>query len=129
MAERYTRLFTLPPDLYTAGSPLVIAAGALLKDTQTGRVLAQLKLRSISDQRIRAVKLRVVGYDVSQTILCREEHEYLDLDIRYTALTAENIALLKSKGIKVNCWTVDDPAAAAQLIEWGVDFITSNILE
>ena len=56
-------------------------------------------------------------------------NNHLDLDIRYTALTAENIALLKSKGIKVNCWTVDDPAAAEQLIEWGVDFITSNILE
>ena len=47
MAERYSRLFTLSNDLYTAGSPVVIAAGALLKDHQTGKVLAQLKLRSI----------------------------------------------------------------------------------
>ncbi len=94
MAERYTRLFTLPQDLYTAGSPLVIAAGALLKDTQTGRVLAQLKLRSISDQTIRAVKLRVIGYDVSQEVLCRQEHQYLDLDVKRDALFGAKEAIL-----------------------------------
>ena len=101
MAERYTRLFTLPPDLYTVGSPLVIAAGALLKDTQTGRVLAQLKLRSVSDQPIRAVKLRVVGYDVSEAILCREEHEYLDLDVRRdTLFGAKEAILLPSSSVR-----------------------------
>ena len=63
MAERYTRLFSLPQDLYAPGAPLVIAAGALLKDSQTGSVLAQLKLRSLSDVTISAVKLQVVGYD------------------------------------------------------------------
>lgn len=53
----------------------------------------------------------------------------MDLDIYWKALTKENIDTLHAKGIKINCWTVDDPAAAAQLIEWGVDQITSNILE
>lgn len=53
----------------------------------------------------------------------------LDLDIRYTALDADKIKALHDNGIKVNCWTVDDPAAGEQLVEWGVDFITSNILE
>ncbi len=81
MAERYTRLYSLPEDLYTPGAPLVIAAGALLKDNQTGQVLAQLKLRSISPKTITAVKLFVIGYDVSGEELCREEHQYLDLDI------------------------------------------------
>lgn len=55
--------------------------------------------------------------------------EHLDLDIKYTALTKEVIDEMHAAGIKVNCWTVDDPEAAAQLIDWGVDFITSNILE
>lgn len=53
----------------------------------------------------------------------------LDLDIHYKALTAENVALCHEKGIKVNCWTVDDPAEAEKLIGYGVDYITSNILE
>lgn len=36
---------------------------------------------------------------------------------------------LHSKGIKVNCWTCDDKYAAEKLVSYGVDFITSNILE
>lgn len=53
----------------------------------------------------------------------------LDLDIYYPALTAERVTALHDRGIKVNCWTVDRPEIAEELIAWGVDFITSNILE
>ena len=53
----------------------------------------------------------------------------LDLDIHYVKLNEENIKLLHSKGLKVNCWTCDDKDAAEKLVSWGVDFITSNILE
>ena len=53
----------------------------------------------------------------------------LDLDIYYPQLNARNIKLLHSKGIKVNCWTCDDKDTAKKLISYGVDFITSNILE
>ncbi len=56
------------------------------------------------------------------------EHN-LDLDIYYEKLTKENIRLLHSKGIAVNCWTCDDPACGEALVEIGVDYITSNILE
>lgn len=57
-------------------------------------------------------------------------HKYhLDLDIYYKALTRENVKALKDAGITINCWTVDDPDMARDLIEWGVDQITSNILE
>ena len=76
MAERYSRLFSLPEDLYTAGAPLVIAAGALLMDNQTGKVLAQLKLRSISDKVISSVKLLVIGTNRAGDVLCKEEHVY-----------------------------------------------------
>ena len=53
----------------------------------------------------------------------------LDLDISYKALTKETVALLHSQGKVVNAWTVDDPEIAAKLMEMGVDYITSNILE
>lgn len=53
----------------------------------------------------------------------------MDLDIYYKSLTKENIQLCHDNGIKVNCWTVDDLDAAKQLVEWSVDFITSNIIE
>lgn len=53
----------------------------------------------------------------------------LDLDIYYPALTEERVRALHERGIKVNCWTVNQPETACELISWGVDFITSNILE
>lgn len=53
----------------------------------------------------------------------------LNLDIYHKQLTAENIEYLHSKGIKVNCWTCDDKEDAEKLVSYGVDFITSNILE
>jgi hypothetical protein len=65
MAERYTRLFALSGKLYTPGAPVIIEAGALLKDNQLSRVLAQIKLKSISPQEIKAVKVRVSPLDVT----------------------------------------------------------------
>ena len=56
-------------------------------------------------------------------------NERLDLDILHEALTKENIEYMHSRRIAINCWTVDDPARAEELVSWGVDFITSNILE
>ena len=47
----------------------------------------------------------------------------------FTALTKEIVEDLHSKGIVVNCWTVDRLEDAEKLIEMGVDQITSNILE
>lgn len=52
-----------------------------------------------------------------------------DLDIAYSELTAERVAECHSKGIKVNCWTVDNLSDAERLAGYGVDFITSNIIE
>ncbi len=41
--------FSLPKKISAPeGSPVIIAAGALLKDNQTGRVIAQLKLCNIN---------------------------------------------------------------------------------
>ena len=53
----------------------------------------------------------------------------LGLDIKHTAITAELVEKIHSIGQEVNCWTVDDPADAARVIECGVDYITTNILE
>lgn len=53
----------------------------------------------------------------------------LDLDSHYLAMSEELVKRLHGRGIKVNCWTVDDPEIAERLAAWGVDYITSNILE
>lgn len=51
------------------------------------------------------------------------------LDIRHTALTEENVKELKANGIEINCWTVNKAEDGERLVEWGVDYITTNILE
>lgn len=53
----------------------------------------------------------------------------LDLDIYYRELTAKRISMLHAQNIKVNCWTVNSAPAAQRLINWGIDYITTNILE
>ena len=53
----------------------------------------------------------------------------LGLDIKHTAITADLVENIHSIGQEINCWTVDDPAEAARVIECGVDYITTNILE
>jgi len=51
------------------------------------------------------------------------------IDANYKYLTEENIKALHAKGIVVNCWTVDTIEDAEKLISWGVDQITTNIVE
>ena len=53
----------------------------------------------------------------------------LDLDIAGSQVTPELVKLLHENGTEINCWTVDNPELAAKLVEMGVDYITSNILE
>lgn len=82
MSERYTRLFSLPGNLYAEGAPVAVVAGALLKDNQTGKVLAQLKLKSISAKEIRVAKVKVVPHDtVNKPLDGISHHEYLDLHV------------------------------------------------
>ena len=83
MSERYSRLFTLEPDLYSKGAPIVISAGALLKDNLTGNIVAQLKLTSIDPKTIIAVKVRISPYDSAKRPLDDPfDFDYLDLSVR-----------------------------------------------
>lgn len=80
MSERYCKLFSLPENLYAEGSPVIIAAGALLKDNQTGRVIAQLKLCNINPKTIKAATvslslMNTVGNPLGESV----RYEYLDL--------------------------------------------------
>ena len=65
----------------------------------------------------------------TEEIIAKLIKERIDVDVHYKALTKEILDLLHENGLKVNCWTVDDPKKAEELAEWGIDYITSNILE
>ena len=83
MAERYSRLYTLPANLYHTGAPVVVSAGALLKDNQYNHVLAQLKIRNISQYVIKAVTVAITTYDTAGRKLEEiTEYTYLDLTAR-----------------------------------------------
>ena len=80
MSERYTRVFVLPANLYTTGSPVVVSAGVLLKDSQTNTILAQLKFRNISPKTIIGLRIKLRLFDnFGNTIEMPVEYDYLDL--------------------------------------------------
>ena len=82
MAERFTRLFQLGNDLYTDGSPVIICAGALLNDTVTGSMIAQIKYQNISEKKIVAAKVQLCAYDAMRAALDeRIEYSYHNLDV------------------------------------------------
>ena len=53
----------------------------------------------------------------------------LDLDIDDSLLTEDLAKAVHAAGHEINVWTVNDLADARRLAGWGVDYITSNILE
>lgn len=81
MENRYTQLFKLSGRIFTVDSPVIIAAGALLKDNQNGDVLAQLKFKNIMIKSIKAIKVSIDAFDISgEKIEGVLEYQYLDLD-------------------------------------------------
>ena len=67
--------------------------------------------------------------EVTDELIERLVTNKLDLDIHYSKLTKENVAKLHANGVEVNCWTCDKKEDGEKLVEMGVDYITSNILE
>lgn len=80
MSERYKQLFSLTNNLYAETSPVVIAAGSLLKDTATGKILAQIKFQNITSKPIKALRVSIAPRDTRGEGLGEPiEHTYLDL--------------------------------------------------
>lgn len=73
--------------------------------------------------------LQYLVCDWSDTLVQRLTEQKIDLDIQWSQLSAERVKLLHENGIKVNCWTCDELDKAEMLAKWGVDFITSNMIE
>ncbi|MBE6550894.1 MAG: hypothetical protein E7665_02035 [Ruminococcaceae bacterium] len=84
-----------------------------------------VKVRSIvPDQSVQFLFSEVTDEIIEKVIA-----DKFDVDVRHTALTKENVEAMHNAGIKINCWTVDNKDDAERLSSWGVDYITSNILE
>lgn len=59
----FSRLFTLPHGLYVEGSPVMILAGALLKEYPSGRVLLQLKFQNVTEKIVKDITIKVRACD------------------------------------------------------------------
>jgi glycerophosphoryl diester phosphodiesterase len=55
--------------------------------------------------------------------------DHFDVAIYHKALTKKAVQEFHSAGLEVNVWTVDGESLATKLMDWGVDYITTNILE
>jgi glycerophosphoryl diester phosphodiesterase len=53
----------------------------------------------------------------------------IDADLCWVSVTISRVRRLHKAGLKVNCWTVDGAACATLMEDYGVDQITTNILE
>lgn len=53
----------------------------------------------------------------------------LGIDARQDLFTEEILQKCREKGVQTNAWTVNNPDMARKLMDWGIDFITTNILE
>lgn len=74
-------------------------------------------------------KLQFLNSEYNQEVLDTLKRYGLDWDVNHRVLTKEIIDEVHAAGILVNTWTVDSPERAEELTSWGIDLITSNILE
>ena len=107
MSERFTKLYELQKNLYSEGSPVIVSAGSLLKDTQTSNIVVQLKFHSVSATVIKALKVSISAFDIAgKEIDSVSEYQYLDLSIQNGQEFGSNKAIVmpnpvtRSFGIK-----------------------------
>ncbi|WP_145520789.1 glycerophosphodiester phosphodiesterase [Yersinia mollaretii] len=55
-----------------------------------------------------------------------QQLDCVSLHINHKALTAERVALLKAAGLHILVYTVNQPARAQELLNWGVDSICTD---
>lgn len=73
--------------------------------------------------------VQLLTSEINDEIISLLVSNRMDIDVQYNALSEENVRKLHENGIKINCWSVNDKSSAEKLSVWGVDYITSDILE
>ena len=71
----------------------------------------------------------LVDYDIDDALIQELADRNMGIDMRGERYTEEILRKCQEKGVETNAWTVNDPDMARKLIDWGIDYITSNILE
>lgn len=115
MGETYARLYSLPERLYTMGAPVIVAAGALLKDNRNGNIIVQLKIQNICSKTIKAVTVKITSIDtVGRTLGEETEYQYLDLNVKRNEFLGQQVPIIvpneqtRSYSVKVTEAAFDD---------------------
>lgn len=76
-----------------------------------------------------AAQYLVFKIEPMEELLSTLKKYHFDIDAMYTCVTKENVEEFHKNGIKINVWAVDTVEEAERLEEFGVDYITTDILE
>lgn len=71
----------------------------------------------------------LVEKDITDELIQEMADRGMGIDAHQNAFTADILQKCQAKGVQTNAWTVNEPEMAEKLISWGIDYLTSNILE
>ena len=95
---KYTTLFRLDGPYHLGDCPVLVEAGALLKNEKTKRIIIQLKMKNIGERQITACRVCFKIYDsFGSEIEIIPEHSYVDLSVKPGESFGSNIPVYVSK--------------------------------
>ena len=105
--ERYKRL-SVNEYLYLAKCPLLIEKYALTMDNKSNSVLCQIKFKNLGDKNIKAVFVKIFGFDVSgEKVGNYTEYIYNDLSVGKSAYFGGDVGVelenVNIRSIKIHC--------------------------
>lgn len=71
----------------------------------------------------------LVEKDIDDALIQEMAERTMGIDAFQHKLTEEIIQKCRAAGVETNAWTVNRPEDARKLMDWGIDYITTNILE
>ena len=71
----------------------------------------------------------LVEKPIDEALIREMAERKMGIDARQDLFTEENLRACRAAGVQTNAWTVNSPDMARKLMDWGIDFITTNILE
>lgn len=71
----------------------------------------------------------LVEKDIDDALIQEMADRKMGIDAFQYKFTEEIIQKCRAAGVETNAWTVNNPDMARKLMDWGIDYITTNILE
>ena len=98
MKKKNSQVFVLENIPYTAGAPVVITSGCLVKDGGSGRLRCQLGMACVNDDPIRAVTVLITPTDADGVTLSPVQQRFSGLSVRKDGtLSGKTEAVLNSR--------------------------------